>query len=571
MERTNARGARTATVLTLAAAGAVAVLAARPDSPFTPFLDPQDRAPRLLGWVAGVLRLDALHRDVAAALGAAILFAAAGAFLYSVRQAWLGRVSVRRVIVVGLGLHLLAYLLPLFLSRDVYSYAFYGRMVSEYGVNPYLHIPAEFLQDPFYQVVSQFWIDSPSVYGPAFSALAAGVTAVTEPTIATINAFKAVAALASVATMLLVVVAARRVRPERAAFAAMLVGWNPVILFHNVAGGHNDALVGLAVAGAVLLLLQRRDLWANAALVLGALVKSVAVVPWAMLVVASVARQPRGRRLRWLAAHLGVAAAVSLPFMGPFFSLEDPTFGQLELTTRQGWLAPSRLVLVPLRGLGRVLGGDLGSTIVEVIVRTAFPILLLVVLVALARHLARRPDRLTPEITIAAMGWATLFALMMAPLLLPWYAAWVVPLAWLLPKPARIGVLFISVALVITELISEPTRAPRAWEVMVLWLHWVATPVVLLVLIRLLLEIRRRLLAGPAVALADPLLAEEPAVRSRVLELVDRVVTGDEREHVPRRRQGGREPPGGGAAGREPEPVGGQGGEDGDREPDRGP
>ena len=115
-------------------------------------------------------------------VGAVVLFGAAAAFLYSIRQAWLGRVSVRRVIVVGVGLHVLAYLLPLFLSRDVYSYAFYGRMVSEHGVNPYLHIPAEFLEDPFYQLVSHFWIDSPSVYGPAFSAVAAGVTAVTEPT-----------------------------------------------------------------------------------------------------------------------------------------------------------------------------------------------------------------------------------------------------------------------------------------------------------------------------------------------------------------------------------------------------
>jgi hypothetical protein len=189
-----------------------------------------------------------------------------------------------------------------------------------------------------------------------------------------------------------------------------------------------------------------------------------------------------------------------------------------------------------------------------------------VVLVALARHLARDPARLRPELTIAGMGWATLFAMMMAPLLLPWYAAWIVPLAWLLPKPARLGIVFISVALVITELISEPTRAPGAWEVMVIWLHWVATPVVLVVLIRLLLEIRRRLRAGPGQGFLDPLLAEEPVVRSRVLEAVDRIVAGAERQPVAEGGQRDGDRPGERAVGAEPEPVGGEGGHDPDGE-----
>jgi hypothetical protein len=130
------------------------------------------------------------------------------------------------------------------------------------------------------------------------------------------------------------------------------------------------------------------------------------------------------------------------------------------------------------------------------------------------------------------MGWATLFGLMMAPILLPWYAAWVLPLAWILPRPARTGAVFIAVALVITELMSEPTRSPPVWQVMVIWLHWVATPIVLAVLVRLLLEIRRRLRMPPAEGFADPLLVEEPLVRSAVLRGVDRLVTGPEGQDV---------------------------------------
>jgi hypothetical protein len=66
----------------------------------------------------------------------------------------------------------------------------------------------------------------------------------------------------------------------------------------------------------------------------------------------------------------------------------------------------------------------------------------------------------------------------------------------------------VSVALAVTELVAEPSRAPRVWEAMVFGLHYVATPIVLLVLIRLLLELRRRLRAGPAPGWSDPLLME---------------------------------------------------------------
>jgi alpha-1,6-mannosyltransferase len=287
------------------------------------------------------------------------------------------------------------------------------------------------------------------------------------------------------------------------------VGWNPVIVFHGVAGGHNDALVGLALAGGVLLILSGRELWATAVMVLGTLVKISGAVPLAIAVLAAVIRAPRGRRWRTFGIHAGVGAAVALPFIVPFWQTEDPTLGTLELTTRQGWLAPSRFVLVVLRGLGNFLGGDLAGDILAVAVRVVFPLLFAVVLVALVRHLARGPDRIEPPLVVATMGWATLIALMISPLLYPWYAMWLVPLVWLLPKPARNGAVAITVALAITELVAEPSRAPAVWEAMIFSLHYVATPIVLVVLVALLVELRRRLRLGPAAGWDDPLLLEE--------------------------------------------------------------
>lgn len=501
-----------ATAAVLFSSLAVAVLASRPGSPFTPPLFPGSGALPPFDWLASLLRLEHLPRDVVAVVGGAAMFAAAGAFLYALLAAWRGELSVRRVLLVGLVLHVVAVLIPLFLSRDVYSYAIYGRMVSIYGANPYTEIPAAFTGDPMYPLVSVDWIDSPSVYGPAFSAVAAGVTRAASSPAATVLGFKLVAAVASVATMLLTVAAARRLMPERTAFAAALVGWNPVVVFHGVAGGHNDALLGLAVAAAVLAVLARRELWATAALALGTLVKVSAAIPLLVALVAFVLRRPPGHRLRTAFLHAAVGIVVALPFVVPFLQTEDPTLGTLELTSRQGWLAPSRFLLVTLRGAARAIGGDVAGDVAALVVRVAFPAVFAWVLVALLRHVARGPGRIEPSLIVGAMAWASLISLMISPILLPWYMAWLIPLAWVLPQPARGGAVLVSVALAITELVAEPSRSPGVYEAMVFGLHWVATPIVLLVLIRLLLALRRRLAEGPAAGLLDPLLVEEAGI-----------------------------------------------------------
>jgi alpha-1,6-mannosyltransferase len=503
-----ARSAPAATVAVVATAALVGLVASTPGSPFTPPLFPGARAPGILEGAAGLLGLDALSRDGLAVLGAAALFVAAGAFLYALGAAWRGHLSIRRIVVVGILLHLVALAIPLFLSRDVYSYAIYGRMVSEYGENPYTDIPAAFADDPVYPLVSVDWIDSRSVYGPAFTAISAGVTGLFSTPASTVFGFKAMAAVAGVLTMLLTAAAARRAAPERAAFAAALIGWNPVIVFHGVAGGHNDALVGLAVAGAVLLVLLRRELLATAALTVGALVKISAAVPLFVAAAAFAFRKREGQRAGELLKHVGVGVLVALPFVLPFMQAEDPTLGTLELTTRQGWLAPSRFVLVTLRGAANAIGGEVAGDIVSVIVRLAFPLAFVWVLVVLLRHLARGRERLDTVVVLGAMGWASLISLLVSPVLLPWYVAWLIPLAWILPRTARGGAVLISVALAITELVAEPSRAPRVWEAMVFGLHWVATPIILLVLIRLLLELRRRTSMPPAARFDDPLLSD---------------------------------------------------------------
>ncbi|HSL66623.1 MAG TPA: hypothetical protein VK977_00490, partial [Actinomycetota bacterium] len=292
-----------AAVATLVSWLAVALVAARPDSPLTPPLPPGGEAPGFLAGPAATLGLDLLPKDVAALVALGALIAAAAAFLYSLREAWRGRISVSTALAVGIALHALAVALPLFLSRDVYSYSLYGRMVSVHGTNPYVSVPLDFSGDPFFPYVSRDWLDISSVYGPAFVALSAAVTRVVRTPAAAIDAFQLLAGLASIATMFVVARAARRVLPERASFAVLLLGWNPVVVLHGVAGGHSDALVGLAVAVAALLLLRGRPVAATAVMALGTLVKVSGAVPLLVLVAGAVLARPRAERLRALAVH----------------------------------------------------------------------------------------------------------------------------------------------------------------------------------------------------------------------------------------------------------------------------
>jgi hypothetical protein len=458
------------------------------------------------------LGLDRVHKEVAGLLAGILLVSAGLAFLYSARAAWRGSLTVRRVLVVGIALHALALAMPLFLSRDVYSYTIYGRMLSVHGANPYVSVPASFPDDPVSTYVSPDWNQTPSLYGPAFVVLAGGLTRAASPA-AAILAFKVLAVLASIATMMLVAAAARRARPERAAFAAAMIGWNPVVVLHGAAGGHSDALVALGVAAAVLLILRGRELLGTGVLALGTLVKVSGGVPLLLAVIGAVARRPRGERLRAAAVHVGIAAGVAAPFVLPFLQTRDPTLGFFTLTKLQAWWAPSRLLGVTLRELGRILGSPAAGEVLAIVVRLAFPAAFLAALVGMSRHLGRQPQRIDPVLVVGAMAWMSLVGLMSSPLLLPWYVVWFLPLAWVLPRTARTAAVVMSSALAITELIAEPSRAPLAWEVMGFGIQYVVTPLILVLLVWLLLDLRARLRLAPAEGFLDPVLLDEPSAR----------------------------------------------------------
>jgi len=369
MERRRTGVDRTASRVALAASVAsfvfVALVAATPGSPFTPILPSVPAGP--FRWLGELVGLDGVHGSALAAVGVVAVSSAAAAFVLVLRECRRETISARTAIGLAVAYHVALLFLPLLFSRDVYSYAYYGRIAAAYHANPYVATPADFPHDVLATFVGPKWADTPAVYGPLWTQVSALVTRAADDVGTMISAFRVIAIAASLATVFVVAGLVRRVRPERAAFAVALVGLNPVVLFQSAASGHNDLLVALAVAAALALVFSGRELWATAALALGALVKVTAAVPLLLWWVAVAARRPRGQRVRTLAPHLGLAAAFALVAAAPFANTDDPTLGAVELGSHEGWLAPSRFV----RRVVDAISGD----VLGIVPRIAFAVI----------------------------------------------------------------------------------------------------------------------------------------------------------------------------------------------------
>jgi hypothetical protein len=472
----------------------VALVASVPGSPLQPILPPGVEPSGPFARLARGIGLDELGGTALAVACVVAVVAAAASFLVVLRAAWQGRIGVRAAITLIVAYHAVVLLLPLLFSRDVYSYAFYGRIAGVHGANPYVSTPADFPSDPLFGLIGPRWRDTPAVYGPLFTGISSLLARWIGSIEGLVAAFRVAAIAASLGTVGLIVSATRRAWPERTAFAVAAFGMNPVVLFQSAASGHNDLWVALAIAAALWLLLAGRELPAVAVLSLGALIKAPATLPLLLLIVWCVARRPRDRRAGVAATRGGLAIAIAAIVAAPFLQLQDPTLGMLELAGHEGWLAPSRFFR---RLLDAASGDALG-----VVVRVAFAALLLVSVAFLIREVWRRAPRAGPPGAADALevgaswGWSLLLLMLLGPVLLPWYVTWALPLVWILPRVPRAVSIGVSTALAVSQWTAEPSGFARAYDVNVLVGHYAITPFVVGALAWLLSDGRRRLRAG---------------------------------------------------------------------------
>ncbi len=310
-----------------------------------------------------------------------------------------GPQALRLVLIAAFAIQVLPLAAPLLVSTDAWTYWEYGRIAAIHDGDPYVDTPNEFPDDPAYDRAGADWRDTTSVYGPAFTLLSEAVALVSGSSAAAAAwIFKVLAAAGVLACAVL---AARLARDK--AYAAALVGWNPLFAIHFAGGGHNDSiLIALTLAALTLAAAGRRQL-AGAAWALAVLIKWVPLVFFGLRAVAA---RSEGRRVGHVGFAVAFAAVVGLASWR--YGVDWlRSFGPLarNATEQSSYALPHRLEQLGLpHGLTLALAG----------------VALVAGLAWLAREAARGTVRL---------GLAGCLLLATTPWLTPWYAIWAVPLA----------------------------------------------------------------------------------------------------------------------------------------------
>lgn len=337
---------------------------------------------------------------------------------------------------------------PMF-SKDVYSYLAQSEIAAR-GLDPYAIGPAQALgvDHVLTRTVPNIWRDTPAPYGPLFLWLGKGITWLTGENIVAGIFLHRLLALAGVA---LIVWALPRLA-RRCGVASVTALWlgaaNPLLLFHLVAGIHNEALMlGLMLAGMEIALravesadpIRGRNLTyllAGTALIgVSATVKIPSLLALGFVGMAlarrwgATARAVLAAAALLLAVTVAVVLAVSLASGLGFGWLSPDTLGTANEV--RSWMS-----LPTLLGLGTGLAGvllGLGDHTTAVLSLTRPIASLAAAFVALRMLVAVLVGRLHP---VGALGVSLGVLVLLFPVVQPWYLLWaVIPLAAWATRP----------------------------------------------------------------------------------------------------------------------------------------
>lgn len=138
-------------------------------------------------------------------------------------------------------------------NSDVFYYSMSASLAAE-NINPYAHTLMDFPENPLFQY--NHWIDIGSVYGPVWTWTGKMILEITGPDpILAITGYRIFMSLVSLALVGVTYQMAKLLTDQRAyaVAAAVLVAWQPNMVFETVGQVHNDAFVILlALAGLLL-------------------------------------------------------------------------------------------------------------------------------------------------------------------------------------------------------------------------------------------------------------------------------------------------------------------------------
>ena len=239
---------------------------------------------------------------------------------------------VTLVTIVG---HALMVLMPPVMSGDLFHYGLFGRMVSHYGLNPYVTSAARLRDDPLWPYAS--WNFLTTHYGPSFTWLSAAMTWSSNGDVFwTAIAFKTLAASMNLASCWLIRDISTRVDACDGLSAFALYALNPLILIETAGMGHNEAIVVAFALTGISLALRGHPWAAIVALLLSADVKNVTASVALFFAVQFIFQADGARmRVRRAAGVLALGVLVAVVLWAPFWR-GNATFATARALINQG-------------------------------------------------------------------------------------------------------------------------------------------------------------------------------------------------------------------------------------------
>jgi hypothetical protein len=316
---------------------------------------------------------------------------------------------------------------PIF-SRDVYSYAAQGEMVSHH-MNPYLYGPFEMGNNSFTAPVDPLWGNAPAPYGPLFLQIDGFFAKITfHNELATVVLLR----LLAYAGVLLIAFCVPRLaslyhRDKAEIFT--LVVLNPVTILHFVGGAHNDALmVGLLLAG-ITAAKEKRPIVGILLCSLAAAIKAPAglgilYIGWTW--------QGTGLPVRERIRPVVTAGLIGIGVLGFFSYVSGLGWGWIANLGTPGvvrsWMAPTTSLALVVNWVAHFVG--IGLHLGGVLSVTRFLGLLAALIAGI--WLLFNSDRIG---TLKALGLTMLLFVVLGPVDQPWYLSW----GLLLLAPVALG------------------------------------------------------------------------------------------------------------------------------------
>ncbi len=347
---------------------------------------------------------------------------------YSIRElVWMAAVWYSPLLLAG----------PLY-SRDVYAYAAIGEMVSRH-ISPYLYGPNILGATPYLNTVDPIWGNAPAPYGPIFLWLSGLVAVGTfHDPFATMLVIRVLAIAATIGVAWLATLLARELGYDHR-LALVLVGLNPLIVFHLASSAHNDLYMMLFLLAGLLAYARRHPIVAVVLVSLAVAVKVPAVVALAFIAWGATPGNDLRTKIRPALTYgaialvtVGVVSAATGLGWGWIHNLGTPGLvlnPAVPTTAITGWVNRITSVVGLSPGYGtwltifRALGlAAAGTTGLYFVVRF--------------RHFGLEK----------AIGYSLLALVLFGPVIQSWYIAWgVVVLATMPTKRVTYGVVGVSV------------------------------------------------------------------------------------------------------------------------------